>query len=384
MNINSHKITFNKPLLINNELDYINDAILNKKHISGDGYYTGKSRQFLKKYLNANDVLITHSCTAALEMAAILLNIKNGDEIIMPSFTFVSTANAFVLRGAVPVFVDIREDNLNLNEDLIEDAITQNTKAIVVVHYGGVSCDMDKVMTIAKKHGLYVIEDAAQALGSEYKGRKLGTIGHMGCLSFHETKNIISGEGGALIINDTKYLERAEIIREKGTNRTQFLQGQVDKYTWVDIGSSYLPSEIIAAYLFSQLENIDKINTKRNFIWDYYHQIFSKYVQNSDIRILKKIESREYNGHLFYVLFIDNETRNSFIKYMKDCGIMVIFHYVPLHSSPAGIKYGKTPFKMDVTNHTWETLVRMPLYYDLTQDELIQIEKKVDEFFIKK
>ena len=375
------KIIFNQPSLIGKELEYISDAITNHKKISGDGFYTAKSRDFLKNYLGAHDVLLTHSCTAALEMSAILLDLKAGDELIMPSYTFVSTANAFVLRGAVPVFVDIKLDNLNIDENLIEAAITNKTKAIVVVHYGGVACEMDKIMAIAQKHNLFVVEDAAQALGSKYKGKHLGTIGHFGCLSFHETKNIISGEGGALVINDENYLDRAEIIREKGTNRSKFFQGQVDKYTWVDIGSSFLPSDIIAAYLYSQLENIEKINKQRIKIWQFYNQLFSKYAAQAQIKTLQISDDCQFNAHLFYILFKDHQTRNQFIEFLKQNNVMAIFHYVPLHSSPAGLKFGKTPFAMKVTDLVAQTLVRMPLFYDLTDEQLNQIAQKVEQFF---
>ena len=375
------KIVFNQPSLIDKELEYIFDAIKNHKKISGDGFYTAKSRQYLKNYLNAKDVLLTHSCTAALEMAAILLDLKVGDEVIMPSYTFVSTANAFVLRGAVPVFVDIKLDDLNIDENLIEQAITPKTKVIAVVHYGGVACEMDKVMAIAKKHNLFVVEDAAQALGSKYKGKKLGTIGHFGCLSFHETKNIISGEGGALIINDESYIERAEIIREKGTNRAKFFQGQVDKYTWVDVGSSFLPSDIIAAYLYSQLENIDLINNRRMEIWNFYNKLFGKYEALGHIQIPKIPDHSEFNAHLYCVLFKNNKIRGQFIEFLKQESISAIFHYIPLHSSPAGLKYGNTPFDMRVTDKVSETLVRMPLFYDLSDGQLDHIAKKVEEFF---
>jgi dTDP-4-amino-4,6-dideoxygalactose transaminase len=378
------KIIFNQPLLINKEIDYIFDAIKNQKKISGDGFYTAKSRQFLKNYLDAKDVLLTHSCTAALEMSAILLDLKEGDEVIMPSYTFVSTANPFVLRGAIPVFVDISLNNLNIDENLIEQAITKKTKAIAVVHYGGVACEMDKIMAIAKKYNLFVIEDAAQALGSKYKGKHLGTIGDLGCLSFHETKNIISGEGGALIINQESYLDRAEIIREKGTNRSKFFQGQIDKYTWVDIGSSFLPSDIIAAYLYCQLENIEKINNRRIKIWHFYDQIFKQYAIKGYIQTSKIPDDCDFNAHLYYVLFNDEKVRNNFIEFCKQNSIMAIFHYVPLHDSPAGLKYGKTPFDMVFTNKASKTLVRMPLFYDLEDDQLDYIANKIEQFFTRK
>lgn len=369
------KIPFNKPFVISKELDYIKDAILNQGKISGDGFYTKKCREFLKNYLGAKDVLLTHSCTAALEMSAILLDIEVGDEVIMPSYTFVSTANAFVLRGAVPVFIDIRQDTLNIDENLIEQAITKKTKAIVVVHYAGIACEMDKILEIAKRHNLAVVEDAAQALGSKYKGKSLGTLGDFGCLSFHETKNIISGEGGALIIKNEKYIERAEIIREKGTNRSKFLQGQVDKYTWVDIGSSFLPGEIIAAYLYSQLENIDVINNKRKEIFYFYDNLTKPYENKGLVKTPFIPNNCESNFHMYYVVFKHRRLRDLFIQFGKNNGIMTIFHYIPLHSSPAGKKYGKVGSKMNITNNVAEKIVRIPLFYSLEEKELHYMEK---------
>ena len=309
---------------------------------------------------------------------AILLDLKQGDEIIMPSYTFVSTANAFVLRGAVPVFVDIRPDTLNIDENLIEQAITEKTKAICCVHYAGVACEMDKILDIAKRHNLYVIEDAAQALGSFYKGKPLGTIGDMGCFSFHETKNVISGEGGAIIINNEKFIERAEIIREKGTNRSKFFRGQVDKYTWVDIGSSYLPSDLIAAYLYSQLINMDKINKKRLSIWQKYDEFFKQY----DKKIRRPIiyEECKQNAHMYYILFKDLKTRTKFIDYMKKNEIITPFHYIPLHSSPAGQKYCKAYGNLDITNKISDTLVRLPMFYELEDIQIDYILTKVKIF----
>lgn len=372
-------IPFNKPFIIENEFKYIEDAINNKCILRGDGFYTKKCHDFLENKLNCKKALLTHSCTAALEMAAILLDLNNGDEVIMPSYTFVSTANAFVLRGAVPVFVDIRPDTLNIDENLIEKAITSKTKAICVVHYAGVACEMDKIMEIAKKYNLAVIEDAAQALGSFYKEKPLGTIGDFGCFSFHETKNIISGEGGALIINNEKCIERAEIIREKGTNRSKFFRGQVDKYTWVDIGSSYLPSDMIAAFLFSQLENIDKINEKRLDIWNKYDEFFKQY--DSYIRRPIIPQNCKHNAHMYYILFKDLDTRTKFIDYMKENNILTVFHYIPLHSSPAGKKYCKTFGSMDNTNKYSNLLVRLPMFYELNNKDLDFILKTVSKFF---
>ena len=372
-------IPFNKPFIIENEFKYIEDAINNKCILRGDGFYTKKCHDFLENKLNCKKALLTHSCTAALEMAAILLDLNNGDEVIMPSYTFVSTANAFVLRGAVPVFVDIRPDTLNIDENLIEKAISSKTKAICVVHYAGVACEMDKIMEIAKKYNLAVIEDAAQALGSFYKEKPLGTIGDFGCFSFHETKNIISGEGGALIINNEKCIERAEIIREKGTNRSKFFRGQVDKYTWVDIGSSYLPSDMIAAFLFSQLENIDKINEKRLDIWNKYDEFFKQY--DSYIRRPIIPQNCKHNAHMYYILFKDLDTRTKFIDYMKENNILTVFHYIPLHSSPAGKKYCKTFGSMDNTNKYSNLLVRLPMFYELNNKDLDFILKTVSKFF---
>lgn len=370
-------IHFNKPFLIENELNYIKDAV-DKGVLRGDGIYTKKCHELLEEKLGCKKALLTHSCTAALEMAAILLDIQAGDEIIMPSYTFVSTANAFVLRGGVPVFVDIRPDTLNIDENLIEAAITEKTKAICVVHYAGVSCEMDKILEIAKKHNLYVVEDAAQALSSTYKGKQLGTIGDLACFSFHETKNVISGEGGALVINNEKFIERAEIIREKGTNRSKFFRGQVDKYTWVDIGSSFLPSDMIAAFLYSQLENIDKINKKRIEIWHKYDEFFKQY--DNIIRRPIIPDDCKHNAHMYYVLFKNLDIRTKFIDFMKQNQICTVFHYIPLHSSPAGMKYCKTVGKMDVTNNASDTLVRLPMFYELDDNMLSDIFDKINKF----
>ncbi len=370
-------IPFNKPFVIENELEYIKDAITNKL-IRGDGGYTKKCHSFLEDKLGAKKVLLTHSCTAALEMSAILADIQPGDEVIMPSYTFVSTANAFVLRGGVPVFVDIRPDTLNINEDLIEQAITPKTKVIVPVHYAGVACEMDKITEIAKRHNLLVIEDAAQGVGAFYKGKPLGTIGDMGCFSFHETKNIISGEGGAIVINNDKFIERAEIIREKGTNRSKFFRGQVDKYTWVDIGSSYLPSDMIAAYLYSQLQNMDDINKKRIDVWNDYDEFFKQYEG-----IIKRPfipDNCTHNAHMYYLLFENLDVRTKFIEFMKAKGISTVFHYIPLHSSPAGERFGRFLGNMSVTDKISDTLVRLPMFYELDNDEMNLIKENISEF----
>ena len=371
-------IHFNKPFIIENEFKYIQDAI-DKGILRGDGIYTKKCHEFLEQKLECKKALLTHSCTAALEMSAILLGLKPGDEVIMPSYTFVSTANAFVLRGAVPVFVDIKTDTLNINEDLIEAAITEKTKAIVVVHYAGVSCEMDKIIEIAHKYNIVVVEDAAQALGSFYKDKPLGTIGDLGCFSFHETKNVISGEGGAIVINNEKYIERAEIIREKGTNRSKFFRGQVDKYTWVDIGSSYLPSDLVAAFLYSQLENMDKINQKRKNIWNEYNEFFKQYDEIIKRPVIPEI--CVHNAHMFYLLFPNLDLRTKYIDYMKENNILTVFHYIPLHSSPAGQHYCKTVGDMSVTNRISDTLVRLPLFYELDKEQMDKIKQCSAEFF---
>lgn len=360
-------IPFNKPYLTGNEINYISEAH-SIGQLSGDGVFTKKCSEWLQTNLFCKKVLLTHSCTAALEMAAILADIQNGDEIIMPSFTFVSTPNAFVIRGGVPVFIDIRPDTLNINENLIESAITNKTKAIVIVHYAGVACEMDKIMEIAKKYNLIVIEDAAQGLMSTYKGKALGTIGDFGCISFHETKNIISGEGGALLINNTKYSERAEIIREKGTNRSQYFRGQVDKYSWVDIGSSYLPGEIIAAFLWAQLQESRIITDMRLNIWSKYSSILAELKGKNRIVVPTIPDSCEHNGHMYYLLLNDLADRTIFIQKMKDAGVQCVFHYIPLHNSVAGKKYSRAIGNMEVTNDISDRLVRLPLWVGLMDE----------------
>ena len=371
-------IPFNKPFIIGRELALIADAVA-QGHLSGDGAYTRLCHRWFEDKLGCRKALLTHSCTGALEMAAILCNIQPGDEIILPSYTFVSTANAFVLRGAVPVFVDIRPDTLNIDEKLIEAAITPRTKAIVPVHYAGVPCEMDTIMDIAQRHNLLVVEDAAQALLSTYKGRALGSIGHFGCLSFHETKNIISGEGGALLVNDARFAERAEIIREKGTNRSQFFRGEVDKYTWVDIGSSYLPSELVSAFLYAQLERADEIIAKRRGICTAYATQLAPLQQAGRLRIAEFDEHS--NGHLFYVLLDSLATRSSLIAHLKTQGIHPVFHYVPLHSSPAGRRYGREGSSMQVTNDLSERLLRLPLFYEMKADDIARVCAAIREFF---
>lgn len=358
-------IPFNKPYMTGKELLYISQVYA-KGRLAGDGDFTKKCNAWLEKRIACHKALLTHSCTAALEMAAILADIQPGDEVIMPSYTFVSTANAFVLRGGIPVFVDIRPDTLNIDETKIEAAITLRTKAIAPVHYAGVACEMDAIMAIAEKYNLIVIEDAAQGIMSSYKGRPLGSIGHMAALSFHETKNIISGEGGALLINDPCFAERAEIIREKGTNRSQFFRGHVDKYTWVDIGSSYLPSELVAAFLWAQMEAAEEITQRRLEIWDTYHQGFEQIERDGMVRRPIISDECQHNAHMYYLLMADLQERTDLIACLKAKGIGAVFHYVPLHSSPAGEKFGQASGEFCVTDTVSEQLVRLPLWVDLT------------------
>lgn len=359
-------IPFNKPYMTGKELWYIAQAHA-QGHLAGDGKFTKNCSQWLVQRTGVEKALLTHSCTAALEMAALLANLGPGDEVIMPSYTFVSTANAFVLRGAVPVFVDIRPDTLNIDENLIEAAITPRTRAIVPVHYAGVACEMDTIMDIARRHNLIVIEDAAQGIMSTYKGRPLGSIGHMSCLSFHETKNIISGEGGALLLNDLDFVQRAEIIREKGTNRSQFFRGQVDKYTWCDIGSSFLPGELISAFLWAQMEAADEITQNRLSLWNTYHHAFSSLEREHVLRRPVVPEKCQHNAHMYYLILSDLASRTEFIERMKSHDIGAVFHYVPLHSAPAGKKFGRCSGTMHVTEEYSSRLVRLPLWIGLDQ-----------------
>lgn len=365
------KIPFNKPYMTGKELWNISQAHASG-HLAGDGGFTRKCNSWLEQRIGCQRALLTHSCTAALEIAAILAGLGPGDEVIMPSYTFVSTANAFVLRGATPVFVDIRPDTLNIDETKIEAAITERTKAIVPVHYAGVSCEMDAIMDIARRHDLLVIEDAAQGILSTYKGRPLGSIGHMAALSFHETKNIIAGEGGALLINDPRFVERAEIIREKGTNRSQFFRGQVDKYTWVDVGSSYLPGEIVAAFLWAQMEEADAINRRRLEIWANYHQWFASLEKAGKIQRPTVPRECTQNAHMYYVLLPDLATRSRVIDTLKARGIQTVFHYIPLHSSPVGKELGRAASDMRQTDAAGERLLRLPLWIGL-EDELADV-----------
>ncbi|MDT8273388.1 MAG: dTDP-4-amino-4,6-dideoxygalactose transaminase, partial [Desulfomonilia bacterium] len=374
------RIPFNKPFIAGKELYNIAQAVL-KGQLAGDGYYTRCCHSWLEENLGCTKALLTHSCTAALEMSAILCDIKPGDEIIVPSFTFVSTANAFVLRGGVTVFIDIRPDTLNMDEGKIEETITDKTKAIVPVHYAGVPCAMDAIMDIAKKHKLVVIEDAAQALLSTYKGTFLGTIGHLGCLSFHETKNIISGEGGALLLNDERFIQRAEIIREKGTDRARFFRGEVDKYTWVDIGSSYLPSEIIGAFLHAQMEQAEQIIEKRRTIFNTYYKALLPLEKKGCIRLPFREHEGLGNGHIFYIITGSLDERTRLTKYLRSQGIHAVFHYVPLHSSPAGKKYGRESSKMNVTDDMSNRILRMPLFYEMNELDLEHVVDKITAFY---
>ncbi len=359
-------IPFNKPYMTDRELEFIAQAHANG-HLSGDGPFTRRCHAWLEANTGASRALLTHSCTAALEMAALLLDLRHGDEVIMPSYTFVSTANAFVLRGAVPVFVDIREDTLNLDERLVEAAITPRTKAICVVHYAGVACEMDAIVDIAARHGLKVIEDAAQAIMSTYRGRPLGSIGDLGALSFHETKNIISGEGGALLCRDAEMGERAEIIREKGTNRSKFFRGQVDKYTWVDIGSSFLPGEITAAFLSAQTEAAGEITASRMQLWDRYHAWAEAHERAGRVRRPIVPGHCTHNAHMYYMLLPTMEVRTRFIALLKERGVAAVFHYIPLHSSPAGRRYGRAHGSLATTDDISDRLVRMPLWVGLEE-----------------
>lgn len=361
-------IPFNKPYMTGKELWNVAQAHANG-HLAGDGAFTKRCSSWLEARTGAAKALLTHSCTAGLEMAALLAGLEPGDEVIMPSYTFVSTANAFVLRGAVPVFVDIRPDTLNIDEKLIEAALTPRTRAIVPVHYAGVGCEMDPIMDLARAHNLLVIEDAAQGVMASYKGRALGSIGDMAALSFHETKNIISGEGGALLCNSTTFSERAEIIREKGTNRSQFFRGQVDKYTWVDLGSSYLPSELVAAFLAAQMEEADSITQRRLAIWDTYHQAFADAELAGKLRRPIIPSHCAHNAHMYYLLFPDLPIRTAFIDHMRQASIYCVFHYIPLHSAPAGRRLGRAHGDLQITSSFADRLVRLPLWLGLEQEQ---------------
>ena len=363
--VNKMKIPFNKPYMTGKELYYIAEAKFGNI-LAGDGPFTNKCHGWLEQKTGCAKALLTHSCTAALEMAALLLDIQPGDEVIMPSFTFVSTANAFVLRGGVPVFVDIREDTLNLDERLIEAAITPRSRAIVPVHYAGVACEMDTILAIARRHGLKVVEDAAQGVMSNYKGSALGSIGDLGAYSFHETKNVISGEGGALLVNDPELALRAEIIREKGTDRSRFFRGEVDKYTWQEVGSSFLPGELIAAFLWAQLEEAERITNDRLASWARYHELLEPLEAKGILRRPVVPEGCQHNAHMYYVLLAPEIDRQGVLNELKRNGIHAVFHYVPLHSSPAGQRYGRVHGSLEMTNGQSERLIRLPLWVGLS------------------
>lgn len=373
-------ITFNKAPYIGTELGYIMEAV-DSKHISGDGAFTKKCRNWLEDF-TGSPCLLTTSCTHALEMAALLLDIHPGDEVIMPSYTFVSTADAFVLRGARIVFVDIRPDTLNIDEKLIEAAVTDKTRAIVPVHYAGVACEMDTIMDIARRHNLAVVEDAAQGVEAFYKGRPLGTIGDLGCYSFHETKNYSMGEGGAIVINRPGLFEEAEIIREKGTDRSRFFRGQVDKYTWVSAGSSYLPSDINAAYLWAQLEVADRINDRRRSLWSRYDKTLRPMAEQGLLEVPYVPPEAQHNAHMYYIKLRDLEQRTRFIRFMKDRKIQCIFHYIPLHSSPEGIRCSRFSGEDRFTTRESERLVRLPLYYEMNEEIQDQVLSAVQDFFM--
>ena len=374
------RISFNRPPFVGKETEYIKEAVEKNGMICGDGPFTKKCSQWMKERFQTKNVLLTTSCTHALEMAAFLADIQPGDEVIMPSYTFVSTADAFVLRGATCVFVDIRPDTMNIDETKIEEAITEKTKAIVPVHYAGVSCAMDEIMAIAKKYNLKVVEDAAQGVNAFYKGKALGTIGDFGCYSFHETKNYSMGEGGAILFQDDRYLEPAEILREKGTNRSQYFRGQIDKYTWVGYGSSYLPSDMNAAYLWAQLEEADKINDKRLSIWNFYHEELKEL---EDKGVLERPYIPEYathNAHMYYIKVKDLRVRTKLLAYLKERGILSVFHYVPLPSATAGKKFGRFHGEDVYTTKESERLCRLPMYYSLSLEEAAEVVKALKEF----
>lgn len=373
-------IYFNVPPHVGRELDYVKEAV-EKHKICGDGEYTKRCNAWFEEKMKTRKCLLTTSCTHATELAALLADIKPGDEIIMPSYTFVSTANAFVLRGAVPVFVDIRPDTMNINENLIEEAVTEKTKAIAPVHYAGVACEMDKIMDVAGKHNLFVIEDAAQGVMASYKGRMLGTIGDFGCYSFHETKNYSMGEGGALLIRDEKYVEEAEIIREKGTNRSKYYRGQIDKYTWVNHGSSYLPSELNAAYLAAQLDMAEEINENRLKSYRLYNERLTALKEEGKLELPYVPEQCVHNAHMFYVKTADLEERTKLIAYLEEHGIMAVFHYVPLHSSPAGMRFGRFHGEDTYTTKESERILRLPMYYGLKEEEIEHITDTIKDFY---
>lgn len=373
------RIPFNRASLAGNELEYIRQAV-DQMHISGDGPFSKRCEQVLQQLLSVKRALLTTSCTDALEMSGVLLNLEPGDEVIVPSFTFVSTINAYVLRGAKPVFIDVRPDTLNLDETRLQSLITNRTRAVIPVHYGGVGCEMDTIMEVSNAHGVAVIEDNAHGLFGAYKGRKLGTFGAMATQSFHETKNLSSGEGGALLINDQAYVERAEIIREKGTDRSRFLRGQVDKYTWVDIGSSYLPSDILAAFLYAQLEEREAIQNKREMVWHRYREGLAGWASSQGVTMPCIPEHCDQSFHLFYLLLPDEAKRNEFISYMSANAMSAVFHYLPLHVSPMGKHFGGQPGDCPVTEDVSGRLVRLPFYTDLSAEDQARVIETVYAF----
>lgn len=371
------RIPFNRPYMTGRELSYIAEAHQNHK-LAGDGPFTAKCSRWLEERTGVPRALLTHSCTAALDMAAILADVGPGDEVIMPSFTFVSTANAFVLRGAVPVFVDIRPDTLNIDERLVERAVGPRTRAIVPVHYAGVGCEMEPILDIARRHDLLVIEDAAQALMAKRGGRSLGGMGHLASVSFHETKNVIAGEGGALLVNDERFVERAETVREKGTNRSRFFRGEVDKYTWIDIGSSYLPGEIIAAFLWAQMEEAESITSRRLALWTAYHERLEPCERDGRIRRPVVPTDCLHNAHMYYVLLPSAEHRTRLIERLREAGIGSVFHYVPLHSSPAGRRFGRVVGEMDHTDRTSDCLLRLPLWLGMEEGVTDEVARVIE------
>ncbi len=377
------RIPFNRPFIAGKELFYIAQAVT-LGNLSGDGHFTQQCSQLLEKRFGVGKVLLVPSCTAALEMAAILFNLEEGDEVIVPSFTFVSTVNAFVRLGAKPVFVDIRPDTLNINEELIEDAITDRTRAIFPIHYAGIGCEMDRILTIARKYGLRVAEDAAQGVNAFYNNQALGSIAELGCYSFHETKNYICGEGGALCINDPELVERAEIIRDKGTNRKQFFRGQVDKYTWVDVGSSYVISEVCSAFLYAQLEVLDTISQRRRQIYQNYRQQLKPLAAEGLLRLPQIPEDCVSNSHLFYILLPDRVTRDALMQHLNQQGIQAVFHYVPLHTAPMGQSFGYKEGDLPVTEDLSGRLLRLPLYYEITEEQQTRVAAAISEFLLQK
>ena len=374
-------IDFNIPPYVGTELDYVRQAVEGNHKICGDGPFSRQCHEWMEQRFSARKALLTTSGTAALEMAAILCDLKPGDEVILPSYTFSSTATAFQMMGATLVFVDVRPDTMNIDEKKIERAITDKTRVIVAMHYAGVACEMDAIMALAKAHDLLVVEDAAQAVMSTYKGRALGTIGHFGCYSFHETKNYSMGEGGAILINDPAYVERAEIIREKGTNRQRFFRGQVDKYTWVDRGSSYLQSDMNAAYLWAQLEKADQINQDRLSTWDFYRKNLEPLAAAGKIELPFIPEGCQHNAHMFYLKCADLEERSALIKHLKERGVMAVFHYIPLHSSPAGLAFGRFDGEDEFTTREGDRLVRLPMYYGLADQDKQTVVDTVLSFY---